>query len=442
MWQGKSRQDTSEQRLSRTPSRRTSERDEDRGIFVTADLQVIPRGVDAWEVEARARGQADDRSTSQEPENYYVQKVFAECQANADRLAAEAHDRLNVAPARASIRPRLEARKRFREAEATLMRRKEKLDEIDPLHVGRFGEVARICLLTFGFALEAVLIWLATYRFDFSPNQRLLAAVIVGALITGVVHVIAAYLTQQFRRERSRIGTFAIAASGLVMGIMIIVLLTGLSEIRKTDFPVLTGAGIDISSYEGWLFWILLAISVLGTMSAAIAGVAHGIEAPLRHARSDVKKAERELAKRQEVAGKTERRYYDLLDHLDNLAHVFGEALVRIPSVASLVGNEYLAPQALNHTIEANYADEVRDLEKYCADHAVAVREWRTAIDQTLGNHEREVRDDLAFGEASYADSQGATTQQAPDSPADPNGPGGVTTPPVPEGPTAEAASV
>jgi len=365
------------------------------GIFVTEALKIEQRGVEDWKQEAADAGaelKASGHQGPRDPQNAFIQGVLNNCNTNARNLAAEARNRLSALTedARGAAAKHVEAEHTAREAEEDRQKRKTELDRIDR-RVGPFGPVARVALLTFGFVLEGVLVYLASAGLDFTEPQRYMAAVIVGAIVTIVVHEISAWLTKQFLRGPSRLGQILIILAGGVVFAGVAILLTGLAVVRSEDFPILQDPQTGNPTVsETWILVVLAAISFLGTFCAAVVGVAHGIAGPLRDANKEYERAKKEKERAFDQMRADERRSQTALDRVAGVVDAYTEALDSIPHLAAEVGNTFLEQTAQHHVMEREYSPEIDRIADGTAELADSIRTRQNEILAVVAHERKE----------------------------------------------------
>jgi ABC-type multidrug transport system fused ATPase/permease subunit len=367
-------------RGSRHGDERPFGRDANRGIFVEG-TEIVNRGIDEWSAEAIHEGPHAPRGGAETHHHPFIATVFAECDRNVERLAAEGNEALNIAAARAdsavseTIGAQANLRKAYDErdaAEKAERQAEQALSDLEAstgLSSGASERFAQWIPLAIGFALETVLLYLAFQTAEFGAAWiRWLVVVLIGAFMTFIAHSLASWITADWDREPGRrrlhIG-IAVAYAVCVGGILV-----GLAYIRSQDIQFASRSLADPGLFTFAVLMVLFLVSVMGSIFAGYAGYRHGRTAPHRHARRTLVQSRAALkhsradVERAENAERTASAAEETATgRLDSLVDVYARALSNVVALAKEVGSDCLRAENRGFTIEREYRAEVRKLE-------------------------------------------------------------------------------
>jgi hypothetical protein len=385
-------------------------READRGLFVEG-TNIVRRGTDEWQGEAAAGGKTKGPVVTPESHRHpYVGRMFAECTRNAERLGAEGIDALNAEAAHAdsAVSETINAQSDLQKARAAhdaaekAAQRAEKtfhdLAASTGLSLGAGERLAQGFPLAIGFALEAVLLWLAFQSAEFGATWiRWLVVVLIGAFITFIAHSIAAWITADWDREPGRrklhlgIGAgYAICVGGI---------LVGLAYIRSQDITFASRSLSNPGVFKVVVLVVLFLVSVMGAIFAGYAGYRHGRTDALRHARRtmiEARKEAREAAVNVQKAEARERAASETEEartgRIDALVDAYGSALNQVPPLSAEIGNHCLGAENSGFSIEHDYRREIGALRARVGELALALSKQHEEILARLEGRRSESR--------------------------------------------------
>lgn len=400
-----------EERRSAHRDERPFGREADRGIFVEGS-QIIVRGVDEWADEASTGGSHSPLVSAEDHRHPYVANVFAECHRNAERLTAEGTGALNESTERLdavvteTVRAQANLRTQQREsevAEQAVRAAQKEVGETENALGTRGGERdwAVWVILALGFALEAVLLWIAFQNVELGGSWVRWAVIFfLAGLVTVAAHRIASWITIDWEREPHRRRLHA--AIGISYAACTAGLLVFLAYIRAEDIDV---AGRRLNSavlFTISVLAVLFAVSVMASIAAGYAGYRYGRRDSLRAAERHLRAAKRtadEASARVDAAEAAERAASaaeeGALGGVDGIADCYGQALDQVPALAIEIGNHCLRGENRGFTVEGEYQDHLTRIRASIADGRSEIDRRHTEIlsaadkrrDEALGLH-------------------------------------------------------